>query len=356
MAAAAHRAGGLRGKAAAVSRRTLAFAPLVLAAIAAALALAGWRSLDAPLALPVEGYVLDVEAGTPFGGIVGRLHDEGLIEWRQPLTWYARWTGLASKVKAGEYLLAPALTPRGLLDQLVAGRVRLHAVTFVEGWTFAQMLDALASHPAVAHTLANETPAAIMGALGASEASPEGLFFPDTYRFARGTRDLAILEQAYAAMHAQLEAAWAARASGLPFDTAYEALVLASLIEKETSIDGERTRVGGVYVKRLRLGMRLQSDPTVIYGLGSSFDGDLRTADLLNDTPYNTYARAGLPPTPIAMPGAASLRAAVQPEEGDALYFVATGDGGHHFSATLAEHQRAVQRYLRRLGGGSAPQ
>jgi UPF0755 protein len=350
----------MRGNAAAMSRRARWVFALVLAATlaaaAAALVFAGWRSLDEPLALPAEGYVLDVEAGTPLAGIVRRLHDEGFVRWRQPLTWYARWTGLASKVKAGEYLLAPTLTPRGLLDQLVAGRVRLHAVTFVEGWTFAQMLAALENHPAVAHTLANETPASIMKALGADEASPEGLFFPDTYRFARGTRDLAILEQAYAAMRAQLEAAWATRASGLPFDTPYEALVLASLVEKETSIDGERTRIAGVYVKRLRLGMRLQSDPTVIYGLGTAFDGDLRTADLLKDTPYNTYTRAGLPPTPIAMPGAASLRAAVQPEETDALYFVATGDGGHQFSATLAEHQRAVQRYLRRLGSGSTPQ
>jgi UPF0755 protein len=195
-----------------------------------------------------------------------------------------------------------------------------------------------------------------MAALGASESSPEGLFFPDTYRFARGTRDLAILAQAHAAMRSQLESAWGARASGLPFDTPYEALVLASLVEKETRIDAERSRISGVFVRRLRLGMRLQSDPTVIYGLGASFDGDLRTADLLTDTPYNTYTRAGLPPTPIAMPGAASLLAAVQPDQGDALFFVATGDGGHYFSATLAEHQRAVQRYLQRLGGGTAQQ
>jgi UPF0755 protein len=324
--------------------------------VAGALGLAGWRALDRPLALPEDGYVLDIESGTPFAGIVRRLHDDGLIEWREPLIWYARWTGLASQVKAGEYLLAPALTPRELVDQLVAGRVLLHAVTFVEGWTFAQMLATLAGDPAVTHTLANETPAAIMAALGASESSPEGLFFPDTYRFARGTRDLAILAQAYAAMRSEIESAWAARAPGLPFDTPYQALVLASLIEKETRIDAERTRIGGVFVRRLRLGMRLQSDPTVIYGLGASFDGDLRTADLLSDTPYNTYTRAGLPPTPIAMPGAASLRAAVQPDQGEALYFVATGDGGHHFSATLAEHQRAVQRYLQRLGGGTAQQ
>jgi UPF0755 protein len=339
------------------ARRTIALG-LLCAVVAAAMALglAGWRTLDQPLALPADGYVLDIESGTPFAGIVRHLYDDGVIRWREPMLWYARYTGLASDVKAGEYLLAPTLTPRGLLDLLVAGRVRLHAVTFVEGWSFAQMLATLARHPAVAHTLANETPAAIMAALGASESSPEGLFFPDTYRFARGTRDLAILAQAHAAMRSQLESAWGARASGLPFDTPYEALVLASLVEKETRIDAERSRISGVFVRRLRLGMRLQSDPTVIYGLGASFDGDLRTADLLTDTPYNTYTRAGLPPTPIAMPGAASLLAAVQPDQGDALFFVATGDGGHYFSATLAEHQRAVQRYLQRLGGGTAQQ
>jgi UPF0755 protein len=343
-----------------MSRKSrVALALLLLCGVlgaAAAVLLAGWRTLDEPLALPADGYVLDIASGTPFAGIVRQLHGDGLLEWREPLLWYARYTGLASKVKAGEYLLAPALTPRGLLDQLVAGRVRLHAVTFVEGWTFAQMLAALAAHPAVAHTVADDAPAAIMTTLGAKESSPEGLFFPDTYHFARGTTDVAILTQAHAAMRARLESAWAEREPGLPFDTPYEALVLASLIEKETSMDAERTRIGGVLVKRLRIGMRLQSDPTVIYGLGSGFDGDLRSADLLNDTPFNTYTRAGLPPTPIAMPGAGSLHAAVQPEETDALYFVATGDGGHHFSATLAEHQRAVARYLRRLGGGAAQQ
>ena len=185
--------------------------------------------------------------------------------------------------------------------------------------------------------------------LGATEPNPEGLFFPDTYRFPRGTRGLAILQQAYAAMHARLEAAWSSRTSGLPFDTPYQALILASMIEKETRIASERPLISGVFVRRLRLGMRLQSDPTVIYGLGATFDGDLRTADLATDSPYNTYTRAGLPPTPIAMPGAASLRAAVHPAKSDELYFVATGSGGHVFSATLAEHRRAVARYLETL-------
>jgi len=323
---------------------------LVLAA-AGAVARAANRSLDASLVLPSEGYVLDIPSGTPFATVVRRLHDEGVLAWREPLLWYARFAGLASRVKAGEYLLEPTVTPRGLLDQLVAGRVLLHAVTFVEGWSFTQMLGALAESPAVDHTLADVAPETIMQMLGATEPSPEGLFFPDTYRFARGTRDLDILEQAYAAMHAHLEAAWATRTSSLPFDTPYEALILASMVEKETRIDAERGRIAGVFVRRLRIGMRLQSDPTVIYGMGAGFDGNLRVVDLQHDTPYNTYTRGGLPPTPIAMPGAGSLQAAVQPEEGDALYFVATGDGGHHFSATLAEHQQAVERYLLSLRG-----
>jgi len=336
-------------------RIAIASALLLVVAIAAtvALGIVAYRSLDDPLALPAEGYVLDIAVGTPFAAVVRRLHDAHLLEHREPLLLYARYAGFAQRVKAGEYLLEPALTPRGLLDLLVAGRVRLHAITFVEGWTFAQMLGALAGHPAVEHTLGDPAPDAIMAALGATEANPEGLFFPDTYRFPRGTRDLDILKQAREAMQAQLEAAWAERANSLPFDTPYQALILASMIEKETSVDDERARIGGVFVRRLRLGMRLQSDPTVIYGIGPTFDGNLRVVDLQRDTPYNTYTRAGLPPTPIAMPGAGSLRAAVRPEEGDALYFVATGDGRHYFSATLAEHQQAVARYLMSLRGGS---
>jgi UPF0755 protein len=338
-------------------RIAIASALLLLVAIATttALGIAAYRSLDVPLALPTDGYVLDIAAGTPFAAVVRRLHDEHLLEYREPLLLYARYAGLAQRVKAGEYLLEPSLTPRSLLDLLVAGRVRLHAITFVEGWTFAQMLGTLAGHPAVEHTLGNLAPERILEALGATEPSPEGLFFPDTYRFPRGTRDLDILQQARAAMQAQLKSAWAERAEGLPFDTPYQALILASMIEKETSVDDERSRIGGVFVRRLRLGMRLQSDPTVIYGIGPSFDGDLRVVDLQRDTPYNTYTRGGLPPTPIAMPGAGSLRAAVRPEDGDALYFVATGDGRHYFSATLTEHQQAVARYLQSLRDGTGP-
>jgi UPF0755 protein len=332
----------------------LALAALVLATgAAAAVALVAWRSLDRPLRIDREGYVLEVEPGRSLRAVVHELHEAGVIQQGLPLVWYARLSERAARVQAGEYLLEPGLTPRGLLDQLVAGRVLLHALTFVEGWTFAQMLDALANHPAVGHTLAGVAPAEIVKRIAGEPLDPEGRFFPDTYRFPRGTTDMTILAQAYARMSEQLAAAWAGRDSGLPFDTPDEALVLASLIEKETGIDDERSRIGGVFVNRLRLGMRLQSDPTVIYGLGAAFDGDLRAADLATDSPYNTYTRAGLPPTPIAMPGAASLRAAVHPAASDELYFVATGTGGHIFSATLAEHRRAVARYLEVLRGST---
>jgi peptidoglycan lytic transglycosylase G len=331
----------------------VALAVALLAAIA--LAYGAWQSLDSPLRLPEKGYVLEIESGSSLNGVLRRLHEAGVLHWREPVLWYARGRGLASRIKAGEYLLDAPLTARGLLDQLVAGRVLLHSVTLLEGWNLRQVLAALAAQPDLAHTVSADDPSALMSALGLDGASPEGQFFPDTYRFARGTTELAVLAQAHTAMTAQLESAWAERAPGLPFDTPYQALVLASLVEKETSLDAERSRIAGVFVKRLRLGMRLQSDPTVIYGLGAAFDGDLRTADLLRDGPYNSYTRAGLPPTPIAMPGAASLRAAVRPEESEALYFVATGDGGHHFSATLAEHQRAIERYLRVSRSGPEP-
>lgn len=309
-----------------------------------------WRSLDAPLTVPAGGHVVEIPRGTPFTVVADRLHADGVLPRPKVLAWYARVSGQAGRVRAGEYRLDPGLTPRGLLDQLVAGRVLLHAITLVEGWTFAQVRAAIAAHDAVEHTLDDETPEEIMAALGEPGTHPEGQFFPDTYRFPRGTTDLALLAQAHEAMRERLAAAWEARVPGLPFDDPYAALTLASIVEKETSVDAERARIAGVFVKRLRVGMRLQSDPTVIYGLSAAFDGDLRTRDLQADAPYNTYTRAGLPPTPIAMPGEASLRAAVAPEEGDALYFVATGEGGrHHFSATLAEHQRAVERYLARL-------
>jgi UPF0755 protein len=224
-------------------------------------------------------------------------------------------------------------------------------VTFIEGSTFADMQAILQANTAVRHDYANKSGEDVMRALGAAGTHPEGQFFPDTYHFPRGTSDIELMTMAHQRMVSELDIAWRNRDPALPLATAYEALILASIVEKETAQDRERPLVAGVFIERLRRGMRLQTDPTVIYGIGASYDGDIRRADLLRDTPYNSYTRAGLPPTPIALPGQASLRAAVRPEVSGAIFFVATGepDGSHFFSSTLKEHEAAVQRYLRRI-------
>ncbi|RMF99262.1 MAG: endolytic transglycosylase MltG [Gammaproteobacteria bacterium] len=326
--------------------------PLVVFAIAAGAAWLAWqRWLDAPLQVPADGYLLELPPGTTVTGLTRRLEADRVLGQGWLLAWQARLSGQSRQLQAGEYLVEPGTTPRGLLAQLVAGRVRLHALTIVEGWTVRDLLAALRAHPAIRHTLRAEGPQALAAELGLERPHAEGLFFPDTYRFPRGTSDIELLGQAHELMQRRLAAAWARRAPGLPLRDPYEALILASIIERETALDSERPIIAGVFIRRLQRGMRLQTDPSVIYGLGSDFDGDLRRRDLRRDTPYNTYTRSGLPPTPIALPGEASLLAAVQPAPGDALYFVATGlpDGSHVFSATLAEHQAAVARYLRRL-------
>ncbi len=258
--------------------------------------------------------------------------------------------------RAKRRAFAPASTscrrerrPLTLLAKLVSGDVYLHQITIVEGSRFTEVLAALRSHPAIAATELDA--AAIMSALGAPGVHPEGQFFPDTYRFPYGTSDIEVLKLAHDGLVARLEEAWGNRSPELQLKTDYEALILASIIEKETGLAAERKLIAGVFHERLRRNMRLQTDPTVIYGLGDSFDGNLRRVDLDRDTPYNTYTRAGLPPTPIALPGAASIEAAVAPEISGAIYFVATGrgDGSHYFSATLEEHERAVRDYLRQL-------
>jgi UPF0755 protein len=262
---------------------------------------------------------------------------------------YARATGVASRVRAGEYQVPAGTTPLTLLSKLIAGQVFLHQLTIVEGWRFADLLHALRADPAI--VAGDRDGAGIMAALGEPGVHPEGQFFPDTYSFPKGTPELDVLRQAHQALTTHLESAWQRRSPDAVLKSPYEALILASIIEKETALPSERSLIAGVFVQRLRRNMRLQTDPTVIYGLGEAFDGDLRRADLERDTPYNTYTRGGLPPTPIALPGAAALEAAVTPEAGDAIYFVATGrgDGSHHFSATLEEHERAVRDYLRQL-------
>jgi UPF0755 protein len=314
--------------------------------------------LNEPIAALTKPVTFEVPAGAPLGVVARTLKDEGILD--HPRIWvrHATAEGIATRIQAGEYRLEPGTTPASLLGQFVAGDVVLHALTLPEGWTFRQALAALHANPAIRAELKSATDAELRRRLGLRQAHPEGLFFPDTYRFPRGTSDLALLRQAHARLDRELEAAWSARAPDLPLDSPYEALILASLVEKETGAHDERPLIAGVFVNRLRRGMRLQTDPAVIYGLGQRFDGNLRRGDLVADTPYNTYTRAGLPPTPIALVGRDALNAAVRPAATGALYFVATGlgDGRHFFAQTLVAHNENVSRHLANLRGGRGVQ
>jgi len=332
-----------------MNRLLLAAAGVLLAAgIGAAVLWWKYHSfVQLPLDLPEEGVVFVVEPGTTGQQLVARFAALGYTraDWRWRLL-----MRLEPRVyRAGEYRLEHGMRPREVLGRLASGEVVKHHVTLVEGWTFRQLVDFLAGVEALEQRFAADDPrqyAALLELMGVEH--PEGWFLPETYQFTRGDSDVDILLRAYRAMQRALRAAWEQRAVGLPLESPYQLLTLASIVEKETALDAERADVAGVFVRRLQRGMRLQTDPTVIYGLGEGFDGDIRRRDLTTDTPYNTYTRHGLPPTPIAMPGLASLRAAAQPADGEALYFVADGQGGHTFSVTLEEHQRAVDQLLGR--------
>ena len=329
----------------------IALVLLLLAGLAAgAVGWWGWQQLDRPGPAD-EARIVEIPPGMPLGRISARLEDAGVLRHAWLFEWYGRGSGLAGRVRAGEYRFPAGNTPREVMARLVRGEVLLHSLTIVEGWTFRQMRAAIAAHPALSATLGDVSGDEIMARLGREEMHPEGWFLPETYRFPRGTTDLELLRMVHKAMQEALEDAWATRHQDLPFETPYEALILASIIERETGLASERHEIAGVFVRRLQRGMRLQTDPTVIYGLGPDFEGRLRRVHLQTDTPYNTYTRGGLPPTPIALPGRASLAAAVQPLEGRSLYFVATGrpDGSHAFSDTLEQHNQAVQRYLATL-------
>ena len=324
-------------------RRFLVVAGLVVALLAGA---TGWW-LQQPLAISGESVELSIEPGTAPRAVAQAVADAGVHV--NPLLLYAwfRLSGDARQIRAGNYDIEAGLTPRRLLQKLVRGEEALRSLTLVEGWNWRQVRDALAHAEFLKPESRDLTDAQIMERLGRVDLPPEGRFFPDTYTYSRGSSDLKVLQRALHAMDRQLDAAWAQRAPGSPLTTSTQALILASIVEKETGKGSDRAYISGVFINRLRLGMLLQTDPTVIYGLGAAFDGNLRRRDLLADTPWNTYTRAGLPPTPIAMPGKASLWAAVQPAPTKALYFVARGDGSSHFSSTLDEHNRAVNRYQR---------
>jgi UPF0755 protein len=334
-------------------RRLLLVMVLLVIAAGAAAALI-WQDLTAAYQAPGPTQAasrIQVPQGASVRAVLMQLAAQGAVRNAREVEWYLRLAGLHPRVLAGTYEIPPHASPAQILELFAEGKVILEQLTVVEGATFNDFLDVLAQEPDVTHTLTGKTPAQIMAALGHPGENPEGRFFPDTYRFAANTPDTVILGLAYDRMRVALAAAWSERSPQLPFDDPGEALILASMVEKEAQLKSERARIAGVFVSRLRKGMRLQSDPTVIYGLGARYDGEIHTRDLLADTPYNTYTRAGLPPTPIALPGRESLMAAVQPDETGELYFVASGlgDGAHHFSKTLLEHNSAVKEYLARL-------
>lgn len=331
----------------------LLFTGLLLVLGAAGVAWDAQRELHRPLLIN-EHLSVELKPGIRLRDAVDQLRTRGLFSSpRQPLylELWSRYSGDASRIKAGEYSLDPGLASLDVLALWVGGKTVLHELRVIEGMRFADALKIVAAHPVLEHTLPELRVEAIMQAIGRPGVHPEGRLFPDTYRFPKGTTDLAYLKQAFTAMDRALEQAWAGRAADLPYANADDALIMASIVEKETGVAEERARIAGVFVRRLRLGMRLQTDPTVIYGLGESFDGNLRKRDLLADGPYNSYLRTGLPPTPICLPGRAALEAALHPADGKELYFVARGDGTHQFSATFEEHEAAVRKYQLRQGG-----
>lgn len=327
---------------------------IVLLIAAAAIAIVGWRDYraftDGPLSLN-EPRTLDFARGTSFKEIVRQLRCERVTRG-SPFYWrvLSREMNAASRLQAGEYALTPGQTPRSLIEMMATGKVVQHTFTVVDGWTFRQLRLALAAEPGLVQTLPGLDDATIASRLAIEDGKPEGWFLPETYAWVKGDDDMLVLRRAHTATRATLERLWPQRDAAVPVKTPYDALILASIIEKETGIAEERALIAGVFTRRLLLGMRLQTDPTVVYGLGEQYDGNIRRRDLDTDTPYNTYTRAGLPPTPIALPGVRAIEAALHPAAGNALYFVAYGDdsGRHEFSATLDEHNRAVARYLQR--------
>ena len=321
--------------------------------LCAALALA-WMIYfaNSGIQLKTDTESFDIQAGSRFRGVTHQLVQQNIIQDAITFEVLARGLGVASDVKAGVYEVKSGITPLALLDMITSGSSSQASITFIEGWTFAQMRDELNSSEKVKHMTMSETDQQILKEIGATETMPEGLFFPDTYFFTPNTSDRDILKRAYSTMQSKLNAAWATKADGLPYRTPYEGLIMASIVEKETGRAFERPQIAGVFVNRLKIGMRLQTDPTVIYGMGEQFDGNIRKKDLLSDTIYNTYTRDGLPPTPIAMPGLGAINAALHPAQTKALYFVGKGDGTHYFSASLKEHNNAVIKY--QLGGNRA--
>ncbi len=317
----------------------------VIVSVAAASGFAWWTKQ----VLPVPGAPIEfsINPGSGVAASAQQMAAAGVPVNPTLFVLLARLTGDAGRIKAGSYELKPNTTPRRLLSQLVRGEFAQEAVTIIEGWSFRQMRQAISSHTRLKHDTVKLTDAELMAKISTEYKNPEGLFFPDTYLFAKGSSEIEIYRRAHQAMLDHLNEAWEKRNKALPYKTPYEALIMASIVEKETGQKSERTMIAGVFVNRLRTGMLLQTDPTVIYGMGDAFVGKIAKKDLLTDTPYNTYTRGGLPPTPISLPGLQSLQAALAPAETPALYFVSRGDGTSQFSSNLPDHNRAVNRYQR---------
>ncbi len=329
-----------------LKRLSLVFLGFTLIAIL----LAGWlyHHYHREVVLPHAPYEFSIKPGSSLKQIAQQLVDADILSDTWSFILLSRYLGSDSTIKAGDYLLTENLSQIELLEYLIKGDIRQNEIRFIEGWTFAQFREVLYRHPDIRNTTDGLSETEIMQMIGTGESSAEGLFFPDTYFFLKNSSDIEVLRRAYQSMQNHLQAAWDERIDPLPLKSPYEALILASIVEKETGLESDRAEIAGVFVNRLRIGMRLQTDPTVIYGMGDQFDGNLRRKDLQTDHDYNTYTRSGLPPTPIAMPGLASIRAAVNPAVTDALYFVAKGNGESKFSTNLQDHNRAVAKYQKR--------
>lgn len=319
---------------------------LLIAVLLSAAATAFWTTqpLTSPTAAPID---FTIAPGSGVRGTAEQIAAAGVPVNPWLLELVARAGGRSARMKAGSYTLKPGTTPRRLIDQLIRGEFAQESLAIIEGWTFAQMRRAIAASPALKHDTAQWSEAELLAKVAPDAKAAEGLFFPDTYLFAKNSSDLQVYRQAYALMQKKLDESWRQRAADLPYETPYQALIMASIVEKETGRHAERAQIASVFVNRLKRGMLLQTDPTVIYGMGERYQGQIRKRDLQTDTPFNTYTRAGLPPTPIALPGAASLQAALNPVKGTALYFVSRGNGSSQFSDNLSDHNRAVNQYQR---------
>lgn len=298
-----------------------------------------------PLNIPSASQDFSIKANSGLSSIANQLVEQGVIKNKLLFIVLARLMGKEASLQAGEYTFNANVTPYELLLSLSSGKTTQAKITFIEGKTFKDMLASLEKNPAVTNTVQKLPYADIMALINPQQSHPEGMFFPDTYYFDRGTKDIVLLKRAHEIMTTKLEQAWQGREQGLPYKNSYEALIMASIVEKETGMASERPMIAGVFVNRMRIGMKLQTDPTVIYGMGDGFDGNIRRKDLRKDTNYNTYTRYGLPPTPIAMPSLAAIDAALHPAKTKALYFVGKGDGSHAFSNSLVDHNRAVAKY-----------